>query len=79
MTRGHVLKHSLAMMLILLFCVGCYAVPAILMRILAGLLGFGLGWPACLLVALVLVFVPALLFLCRELRHARPVGSGVVR
>jgi hypothetical protein len=49
------------------------------MRILAGLLGFRLGWPFCLLVALVLVFVSALLFLGRELRHARPLGSGVVR
>jgi hypothetical protein len=77
--RHPVVGHMTLMVSILLFCVGCYAVLAILVHILAGLLGFGLAWPVCLLVAVVLVFVPAMLFLCREVRHAWPVDSGVVR
>ncbi|MDN5978656.1 MULTISPECIES: hypothetical protein [Bifidobacterium] len=70
MTRRHVLKHSLEMLLILLFCMVSYAVPAILVHFLVGLLGVKLGWPVCLLVAVVLLFAPMMLFLVRELRHA---------
>jgi hypothetical protein len=77
--RHPVVGHMTLMVSILLFCVVCYAVPAILVHFLSGLLGFVLAWPFCLLLAVVLILVTVMLFLGRELRHAWPVDSGVVR
>jgi hypothetical protein len=77
--RHPVAFHMALMVSILLFCMSCYAAPTILIHVLSGLLGFVLAWPVCMLIAVILVCVPELLFLRRELRYARPVDSGVVR
>ena len=77
--RHPVAVHMTLMASILLFCVGCYAVLTILVRVLFGLLGFGLAWPFCLLIAVVLICVPTTLFLCHEVRHAQSLDVGAVQ